>query len=117
MSGEKRGCTEINCRSWLASDDGLTADLTLRLHASNCRSWLASDDGLTADLTLRLHASNCRSWLASDDGLPTNLILLLHALLHCFQGYTKSASNKKSLTHHLVPKTALSNEQTLGSRR
>ncbi|MNE64415.1 hypothetical protein D3C80_1598280 [compost metagenome] len=34
MSGEKRGGTPINCRSWLASDGGLTAGLISRMYHS-----------------------------------------------------------------------------------
>jgi hypothetical protein len=34
VSGEKRGCALIHCRSWLASDGGLTADLNSRMYHS-----------------------------------------------------------------------------------
>ncbi len=67
------GNSEIqNCRSWLASDGGQTADHNLTVTPrSNCRSWLASDGGTTADHNLTVTPrSNCRSWLASDGG-PT----------------------------------------------
>ncbi|MEB2620969.1 hypothetical protein, partial [Pseudomonas sp. YuFO8] len=39
-----------NCRSWLASEGGLTAEQSpADIRRSNCRSWLASEGGLTAE--------------------------------------------------------------------
>jgi hypothetical protein len=83
MSGEERGCALIHCRSWLASDGGLTADLNSRMYHSPEGAGGSKAEG---ELTLGLVSGeergcaliHCRSWLASDGGLPAGQISRMH---------------------------------------
>ncbi|MGO4308392.1 hypothetical protein AB4Z35_00755 [Pseudomonas sp. KB_15] len=53
MSGEKRVfATLLFCRSWLASDGGLPADLILSDAHHPCGSGLAREGGLTANQSI-----------------------------------------------------------------
>ena len=61
------------CGSWLASDDGLTANQPKAVCPQfNCGSEPARESGLPSDQYLPVALDPCGSWLASDDGLTAN---------------------------------------------